>query len=177
MTVSGIDGCGAPVHAVTIAGMARATSLIARGLDGAGNPDANATALRDAVLANGWAIDGPGRPNTLVIDQLGLFAKGGAEGYMIMAATTGEAVALKILDGGYRVATLVALRLLAEAGVIDRAAADRVAFEATPQVTGGARADGIGHRDLLAVSRTGSRPPRGTRPCAARRRPTTSRGT
>ena len=137
VSVSGIDGCGAPVHAVTIAGMARATSLIARGLDGSGNPDQHATALRDAVLANGWAIDGPGRPNTLVIEQLGLFAKGGAEGYLILGATTGEAVALKVLDGGHRVATLVGLELLAQAGVIDRAVADRVAIEATPQVTGG----------------------------------------
>ena len=137
VTVTGIDGCGAPVHAVTLAGMARATSLIARGLDGAGNSDANAIDLVAAVLSNSWAIDGPGRPNTVVIDELGLFAKGGAEGYLVIAALTGEAVAVKILDGGHRAATLVALRLLADAGVIDAAAADRVAGLATPAVTGG----------------------------------------
>ena len=142
VTVTGIDGCGAPVHAVTLAGMARATSLIARGLDGAGDPDANAAALTAAVLANGWAIDGPGRPNTVVIDELGLFTKGGAEGYLIMAALSGEAVAIKILDGGHRVSTLVALRLLADAGVIDASDAERVADLATPTVTGGGQVVG-----------------------------------
>jgi L-asparaginase II len=142
VTITGIDGCGAPVHAVTLAGMARATSLIARGLDGAGNPDEHASALTAAVLANGWAIDGPGRPNTVVIDELGLFTKGGAEGYIIAAATTGEAVAVKILDGGYRVATLVALRLLAQAGVLDSEDAARVGLEATPKITGGGQVVG-----------------------------------
>ena len=139
VTITGTDGCGAPVHAVTLAGMARATSLIARGLDGAGNPDEHAAALTDAVLANGWALEGPGRANTVVIDELGLFAKGGAEGYMVMAARTGEAVALKILDGSLRTASLVALHLLAQAGVIDTDAAERVAALATPNVTGGGR--------------------------------------
>lgn len=142
VTVTGIDGCGAPVHAVTIAGMAKATSLLARGLDGAGRPDEHAAALTAAVLAHGWAIDGPGRPNTVVIDELGLFTKGGAEGYIIAAATTGEAVAVKILDGGYRVASLVALHLLAQAGVIDADDAARVGLQATPKITGGGQVVG-----------------------------------
>ena len=139
---TGVDGCDAPVHAVSLAGMARATSLLARGLDGAGTPNAHAAKLTAAVLADAWAIDGPGRLNTIVIDELGLIAKGGAEGYMVMAATTGEAVALKILDGNLRAATLVALHLLARAGVIEAAAAERVAELATPSVTGGGRVVG-----------------------------------
>ena len=136
ITVSGVDGCGAPVHATTIAGIALGMSRIARG------EDEHGAAVMAAALGNGWAIDGPGRPNTLVIDELGVFAKGGAEGFMLMAAPTGEAVAVKLTDGGYRAATLVALELLAQGGVIEREAADRVAELATPAVMGGDRVVG-----------------------------------
>ncbi len=38
---------------------------------------------------------------------------------MLMAAPSGEAVAVKVIDGGYRAATLIALELLAQGGVID----------------------------------------------------------
>ena len=72
------------------------------------------------MLANGWAIDGPGRANTVVIDRLGVFAKLGAEGVMVMAAPDGTTVALKVLDGSLRAATIVALRLLVDAGAVDR---------------------------------------------------------
>jgi L-asparaginase II len=128
---SGVDGCGAPLHATTLAGTALAISRVVRGEVGHGSD------ILEACLANGWALDGPGRPNAVVIDELGLFAKGGAEGFMLMAAPTGEAVAVKVIDGGYRAATLIALELLAQGGVIDHADADRVAALATPQVTGG----------------------------------------
>jgi L-asparaginase II len=139
VTVTGVDGCGAPVHAVTLAGMARAVSLLVRGLDGAGQPDPNARALVDGVLANGWGIQAPGTPDSVVIDELGLLTKGGAEGYMLMAAPTGETVVLKLLDGNLRAAPVVALHLLAQAGVIDTADAERVSELATPPVTGGGR--------------------------------------
>lgn len=142
VTVTGIDGCGAPVHAVTLPGMARAVSLLVRGLNGAGERDEHAAALVDAVLANGWGIQGLGTPDSVVIDELGLLTKGGAEGYMVMAARTGETVALKILDGSLRAASLVALHLLAQAGVLDGTAADRVAGLATQSVTGGGRVVG-----------------------------------
>ncbi len=71
---------------------------------------------------NPWTIDGPGRPDTVVIERLGVFAKGGAEGVMVMVAPDGTTVALKMLDGSGRAATAVALRLLERAGAL--AAAD-----------------------------------------------------
>ena len=139
---SGVDGCGAPVHAVTLAGMARAVSHLARGLDGSGAPDEHAASLMRAVLANGWGVQGHGSADSVVIDELGLFSKWGAEGYMLMAAPSGESVALKILDGNIRAAHLVALHLLAQAHVIDTGEAERVAGLATPRVAGGARVVG-----------------------------------
>lgn len=120
---TGVDGCGAPVFAMTLTALARGIQRIATASDG--SPFAlyrNAAQLTNAVLANGWAIDGPGRANTVVIDELGVFAKLGAEGVMVMAAPDGTTVALKILDGSLRAATIVALSLLADAEAIERSA-------------------------------------------------------
>ncbi|MGD8166850.1 asparaginase [Herbiconiux sp. P16] len=115
---SGIDGCGAPVHALSLTGLARGIGRIRRADSGA------AKWLTDSILANGWAIDGPGRANTVVIDRLGVVAKLGAEGVMVMATPDGASVALKMLDGNLRAASLVALTLLARHGSLS---ADQVA--------------------------------------------------
>ena len=127
VVATGIDGCGAPVHAMSLIALARGIHRIATASEG--SPFAlfrNAALLKNAVLADGWAIDGPGRANTVVIDELGVFAKGGAEGVMVMAAPDGTTVTLKILDGSLRAATIVALRLLADAGALTHDAVDAV---------------------------------------------------
>ena len=46
---------------------------------------------------------------------------------MVLAAPDGTTVALKILDGSLRAATIVALSLLADAGAVDRATIDAIA--------------------------------------------------
>lgn len=132
----GVDGCGAPLFAVTLRGLATAFSRLARGRNAAG-PDADAAQLVEAIRANAWAIEGPGRPNTVVIEELGLVTKGGAEGVMAMGSSGGTAVALKSLDGSHRVTSLVALELLAQAGAVPRANADRVTALVTEKVLGG----------------------------------------
>ena len=112
-----IDGCGAPVYAMTLFGLARAIQRI--GTSSTASPFAlhrTAGALVQAVRANPWAIEGPGRPDTIVIERLGVFAKGGAEGVMVMVAPDGTTVALKMLDGSSRAAAAVALRLLERTG-------------------------------------------------------------
>lgn len=128
VVATGIDGCGAPVHAMSLIALARGIQRIATASEG--SPFAlfrNAALLKNAVLADGWAIDGPGRANTVVIDELGVFAKGGAEGVMVMAAPDGTTVTLKVLDGSLRAASIVALRLLADAGALTHEDVDRVA--------------------------------------------------
>lgn len=132
----GVDGCGAPLFAVTLRGLATAFSLVGRGFNPNG-PDADVANLRDAILANGWAIDGPGRANSTVIDELGLICKGGAEGVMAMSSLDGTAVALKSIDGSHRATSLIALELLGRTGAISRADADRVSALTTEKVLGG----------------------------------------
>ncbi|MBU4466068.1 MAG: asparaginase [Actinobacteria bacterium] len=117
-----IDGCGAPVYAMTLAGLARAVSRV--GTSSASSPFAlhrHAGSLVRAVREHPWAIDGSGRADTVVIERLGVFAKFGAEGIMIMVAPDGTTVALKILDGSGRAATAVALRLLENVGALSSA--------------------------------------------------------
>jgi L-asparaginase II len=117
VAATAIDGCGAPVFATSLLGLAKAIHRI--GNSSATSPFAlhrSAAALVQAVRAEPWAIDGPGRPDTIVIERLGVFAKGGAEGVMVMVAPDGATVALKMLDGSSRATTVVALRLLELAG-------------------------------------------------------------
>jgi L-asparaginase II len=114
-----VDGCGAPVFAMSLAGLAKAIHRV--GTSSERSPFAlhrSAGALVRAVRENPWAIDGPGRADTVVIERLGLFAKGGAEGVMVMVAPNGTTVALKMLDGSGRAATVVALRLLEREGAL-----------------------------------------------------------
>lgn len=112
-----IDGCGAPVHAITLTGLARSIHRIGTASDR--SPFALhrvAGSLVRAVREHPWAIEGPGRPDTIAIEKLGVFAKFGAEGIMVMVAPNGTTVALKVLDGATRAATIVAATLLARSG-------------------------------------------------------------
>lgn len=114
-----IDGCGAPVHAMTLTGLARAIHRI--GAASERSPFALhrvAGSLVKAVRENPWTIEGPGRPDTIAIETLGVFAKGGAEGVMVMVAPDGTTVALKMLDGSARATTIVAATLLERAGAL-----------------------------------------------------------
>jgi L-asparaginase II len=131
----GVDGCGAPLFAIGLRGLARAFGLVA----GAGlrHGDAHAARLMSSILEHPWAIAGAGRANTVVIEPLGLLAKGGAEGVIAMATPNGTAVAVKVIDGSHRVTTLVALELLASVGAISRAEADRVIALTVEPVLGG----------------------------------------
>jgi len=145
---AGVDGCGAPVVATTVTGLARAVGRITGAVSASGPRNEHAAHLVDAVLADAWAIDGPGRANTVTIDELGVLAKLGAEGVMVMGTTDGVAVAVKVLDGNVRAGTLVALRLLVDEGAVDDAAADRVVERTLEKVTGG---DGLVGRIRLGA--------------------------
>ena len=119
---SGIDGCGTPVHAISLTALARGIARIATSRSN--SPFAiyrEAGFLVEGARANGWIIAGPGQPDTVVIDRLGIFIKFGAEGITVATASNGTTVALKVLDGSLRAATIVALSLLADAGAIERA--------------------------------------------------------
>ncbi|MEF3404320.1 asparaginase [Agromyces sp. CCNWLW203] len=133
-----IDGCGAPVHAISLGGLGRGIQKITTAA--AGSPFAlyrEAAALTEAVREHAWAVGGPGQPDTVAVERLGVFAKIGAEGVMVMTAPDGTTVALKVLDGSPRASTIIALRLLAQSGAIEHEAIDAVQTELDLWVMGG----------------------------------------
>ena len=135
-----VDGCGAPVHAVSLHALARGVQKITTAAPS--SPFAlfrEAAALTEAVRDHPWAVGGPGQADSVAIERLGVFAKVGAEGVMVMTAPDGTTTALKVLDGSSRASTIIALRLLAGAGAIDDAAVDAVQTELDLWVMGGER--------------------------------------
>lgn len=138
VAATAVDGCGAPVYAMTLFGLARAIHRI--GNSSTTSPFAlhrSAGALVEAVRADPWTIDGPGRADTVVIERLSVFAKGGAEGVMVMVAPNGTTVALKMLDGSGRAATAVAVRLLERHGALASADVADTMSRLPLAVTGG----------------------------------------
>jgi L-asparaginase II len=125
-----VDGCGAPQHALTLPGLARAyTALVLGGL--------TERRTSDAMRARPWHVGGTDRDVTRLMEGVpGLVAKDGAEGVYAAALPDGSAVALKIEDGAGRARTPVlvaALRLLGVAApVLDELAE-------TPVLGGGRR--------------------------------------
>jgi L-asparaginase II len=98
---SSVDGCGAPLHAMTVEGLARAI----------GKFTATDSDVVDAMLANPWAVGDTASMDALVM-QHGMVAKIGAEGVFVIGLRSGHGVAVKIADGALRAAPLVALALL-----------------------------------------------------------------
>lgn len=130
ITHSGIDGCGAPVHALTLRSLARGVGRIASA------PDTTpAGLLASAIRADPWALDLP--EIATMMRETDLIVKRGAEGVLVAAAPDGTAVAVKILDGSGRATIAVALRLLAQVGVLDRGLADDLTHRGTEAVLGG----------------------------------------
>jgi L-asparaginase II len=104
----GVDGCGAPAHAVRLIGLARAYRALAleRG------------PVVRAMTAHPDAVGGTGRDVTTFMTALpGLLAKDGAEGVYAAALPDGRAVALKIADGASRARPVVLAGALATLGV------------------------------------------------------------
>ena len=122
-----VDGCGAPQHALTLRGLARAFSAVATS-DGACRR--TAAAMTDFPQL----VGGTGREVTDVMAGVpGLVAKDGAEGVFAAALPDGAAVALKVADGAARAAVPVLVAALQALGV----EADVLTRLARPPVLGG----------------------------------------
>lgn len=109
----GIDGCGAPVFAVSLLGIARAFSRLVTAAPG--SPERS---VADAMRAHPELVGGQGRDVTdLMAGIPGLLAKDGAEGVYAAALPSGAAVTLKIDDGAARARVPVLVRELRRLGV------------------------------------------------------------
>jgi L-asparaginase II len=113
VATTGVDGCGAPLFAVSLTGLARAFVTVATAAEG--TPEHRvATAIRRHPQ---W-LGGTRRDVTALIAGVpGLIAKDGAEGVYAAALPDGRAVTLKIEDGGQRARSPVMAAALRALGV------------------------------------------------------------
>lgn len=104
-----VDGCGTPVHALTLPALARGFARLATAA-----PDTPEGRVAAAMRAHPELVAGEGRDVTTVMRRLdGAVAKDGFEGIQALALTDGTTVALKVADGGDRARMPIALALLA----------------------------------------------------------------
>jgi len=109
----GVDGCGAPVFALTLRGLARGFATLARAAPG--SPEGLVAA---AVRAYPEWASGTGRDLARLVRAVpGLLAKEGAEGVYAAALPDGRAVALKVEDGADRARLPVMVEALVHCGV------------------------------------------------------------
>ncbi|NUT73091.1 asparaginase [Pseudarthrobacter sp. C4D7] len=126
------DGCGTPLFALTLGGMARAFARIAQAAaDDDGSPEA---AVGLAMQQHPEMVAGDGRDVTALMHLLpGSVAKDGFEGVQLVGLPDGSAVAVKISDGGDRARMPATVHLL-EALDVDT---EPLAGIATAPVLGG----------------------------------------
>jgi len=113
VAATGIDGCGAPVMAVSLIGLARAFSRIASAPEGT-----EEAKLSAAIRAYPQWLGGTRRDVTSLIRGVpGLIAKDGAESVYAVGLADGRALALKIADGGQRARPVVMAAALRRIGI------------------------------------------------------------
>lgn len=132
------DGCGTPLFALTLRGMARAFGRLAASGSGGGAEAAVARAMRRRPEM----VAGEDRDVTELMRLVpGLLAKDGFEGVQLVGLPDGRAVAVKISDGGDRARMPVTVRILAALGVDT----SPLAHLAAAPVLGGGRPVGLLH--------------------------------
>lgn len=121
----GVDGCGVPVHAVSLRGIATMFARLSTPdrLGPFGEAASRATA---SMAAHPFLVAGTGRSDTALMGAItDLVSKVGAEG--LHAATlrgSGIGVAVRIEDGADRAAAPALLEALVASGLVDRSASE-----------------------------------------------------
>jgi L-asparaginase II len=136
----GVDGCGAPLFALSLTGLARAFATMVRA-----EPGSAERRVADAMRAYPDWTSGTNRPENALMEAVpGLLLKSGAEGVIAFALPDGHAAAVKIEDGAARALPAVTVALLRRLGVGSTIGADVAALDlvASVPVLGGGRAVG-----------------------------------
>ncbi len=108
----GVDGCGAPLFAISITGLARAIRNLIL------SNDPLHQQLENACRSNPIMVSGVGRLPTILMEKIdGLFVKDGAEGVMVIGTRSGEVIVWKMIDGSQRGAMTLAIASLSHLGI------------------------------------------------------------
>jgi L-asparaginase II len=112
ITKVGVDGCGAPLFAMSLHALATAIHRLTISDD-----EVHQSVLR-ACRTNPVMVSGIGRLPTLLMQKSpGLFVKDGAEGVMIISTPKGEVIVWKMSDGSQRGAGALAAATLSHLGI------------------------------------------------------------
>jgi L-asparaginase II len=109
---STFDGCGAPLFAISLTGLARSISKLVK---------SNKAAHRQIVTACTTypeLVAGDGRLTTRMMKAVpGLFMKEGAEGIEVCALSDGRVIAIKIIDGSWRPVAPIIMEIFKRWGI------------------------------------------------------------
>jgi L-asparaginase II len=131
----GVDGCGAPVFATDLVGLARGFGALVTG-----RPGTSGRAVADAMRRHPDLVGGSTSGDTLLMTEIpGLLVKLGADGVQAFALPDGRAAAFKISDGAERARLPIVLAALEFLGVRTEALAASAAVAAAGTVLGGGR--------------------------------------
>ena len=148
----GVDGCGVPVHAMSLRGLATAYARLGAR---AGAGDEGPAAVVEAVRRHPFMLAGTGQLDTLLVEATGgrVLAKVGAEAtYGAVDLSTGTGVALKVLDGAPRARAAALLAALRALDWLDDAQWEAVIGSATVDIHGGGRTVGAVRPAKVALS-------------------------
>jgi L-asparaginase II len=113
VTAVAVDGCGAPLLGLSLAGLARAFARLVTAAPG--TPE---RAVADAMRMHPHLVGGTGRDVTrLMAGAPGVLAKDGAEGVFAAATADGAAAAVKVADGTGRARTPLLVGALRRTGL------------------------------------------------------------
>jgi L-asparaginase II len=107
-----VDGCGAPLFAISLIGLARAISNLVKSSDLVYQEIVSACTKYPELVA------GDGRLTTRMMQAVpGLFMKEGAEGVQVCALRDGSVIAIKIVDGSWRPVAPIIMEIFNRWGV------------------------------------------------------------
>ena len=107
-----VDGCGAPLFALSLIGLARAISNLVKSTEVVHQQIVSACTKYPELVA------GDGRLTTRMMQAVpGLFMKEGAEGVQVCALSDGRVIAIKIIDGSWRPVAPIIMEIFKRWGV------------------------------------------------------------
>jgi L-asparaginase II len=113
VSATSVDGCGAPLFAISLIGLARSISNLVKSNEAAHKQIVSACTTYPELVA------GEGRLTTRMMRAVpGLFMKEGAEGIEVCALSDGRAIAIKIIDGSWRPVAPIIMEIFKRWGVV-----------------------------------------------------------
>jgi len=112
VSATSVDGCGAPLFAISLIGLAKAISNLVKSKEDSYQQIVLACTKYPELVA------GDGRLTTRMMRGVpGLFMKEGAEGVQVCALSDGRVVAIKIIDGSWRPVAPIIMEIFKRWGV------------------------------------------------------------